>query len=154
MPRGRAAGRRGAQESALQMKAVVICMRLFYRENFEEIERKIGMKAATTRGIWQRAYHLPNSDDLVELLSVLEHKAGAGRPNKVTDDTQESATVRNLLYEKCNKTFKQVAEDHNISLARSTFKRIVDDYRDEALLGAIVRGVKQIKPLFTLDTME
>ncbi len=93
MPRGRAAGRRGAQESVLQMKAVFICMRLFYRGNFEEIERKIEMKAATTPDIWQRAYHLPNSDDLVELFSVLEHKAGAGRPNKVTDDTQKSATV-------------------------------------------------------------
>ena len=100
MPRGRAGGRRGAQESALQTKAVFICIRLFHRENFEEIERKFGMKAATTRGIWQRAYHLANSDDLVEFLSVLEHKAGARRPNNTTDDTQESATVRNLLYEK------------------------------------------------------
>lgn len=82
MPRGRAGGRRGAHESALQMKTIVICMMLFYREIFEEIERKIGMKDATARGIWQRAHDLADSDDLVDLLSVLEHKTGAGRPKK------------------------------------------------------------------------
>lgn len=33
------------------------------------------MKAATPRGIWQQADDLANSEDLDELLSVLESKA-------------------------------------------------------------------------------
>lgn len=154
MPRGRAGGRRGAHESALQMKTIVIYMRLFYREIFEEIERKIGMKDATARGIWQRAHDLADSDDLVDLLSVLEHKTGAGPPEKITDGTQESAAIRNLLYKERNKTFEQVADDHDIPLARSTVERIAYSHRDEALPRTIVRGVKQIKPFLTLDTME
>ena len=155
MPCGKSTGRsKGSTESALQMKAVVICMRLFYKETFEEIERKIGMKATTARGIWQRAHDLAQSNDLIDLLSVLDHKQGAGRPEKVTDGTLESAAIRTLLYEERHKTFKQVAEDHDIPLARRTVERIAHDHRDPAHLRTIVRGAQQIKPFLTLDIME
>ncbi len=90
---GRASERQGVKGSVLQIKANVICMRLFYCETFQEIERKIGMKAAMAYDIWQQAYHLANIDNIVDLLSVLEHKFGAGQPDKVMENIQISATV-------------------------------------------------------------
>ncbi len=74
-------------------------MILFYKETFEEMERKIGMKATTARGIWQRAHDLAQSNDSIDLLSVLDHKQGEGRHAKVTDATLKSAAIRTLLYE-------------------------------------------------------
>lgn len=155
MPRGKGTGRsKGSTESALQMKAVVICMRLFYKETFEEIERKIGMKATTARGIWQRAHDLAQSNDLIDLLSVLDLNQGAGRPEKFTDGTLESAAIRTLLYDERHKTFEQVAEDHDIPLARRKIERIAHDHRDRAHPRPIVRRAQQIKPFLNLDTME
>ena len=115
----------------------------------------MGMKTAIC-GIWRRAHDLANSDDLVDSLSVLEHKACVGWPEKVTNGIQESAAIRNLLYENRNKIVQNVAEDHNISLARSTVKRIAYDHRDEVLpyVIVLVRGVKQIKLFFKQDIIE
>ncbi len=155
MPRGKGTGRsKGPTESSLQMKAVVIYMRLFYKENFEEIERKIGMKATTARGIWQRAHDLAQSNDLIDLLLDLDHKQREGRPEKVTDGTLESAAIRTLLYEERHKTFKQVAEDHDILLARRTVERIAYDHCDPANPHSIVKSTQQIKPFLSLDIME
>lgn len=44
--RGQEGRRKKAQESALLMKAIEICIQLFYEETFEEIKRKIELKAA------------------------------------------------------------------------------------------------------------
>ncbi len=136
------------------MKAVVIYKRLFYKETFKEIERKIDMKATTTGGILQRAHDLAQSNDFIDLLSVLDHKQGAGQPEKVTNATLESAAIWTLLYKEQHKTFKQVAEDHDIPLARRKVERIAHDHRDPANLRTIVRSAQQIKPFLTLDIME
>lgn len=51
------------------------------------------------------------------MFSVLEHKEGAERLEKVTNGASESAAIHTLLYDNRHKTFDQVAEDHNLSLS-------------------------------------
>ncbi len=56
MSRSRAGEPQSAQESALQMKAIVIYVRLFYYEISKQIERKIKMEIEKILGNWQQAY--------------------------------------------------------------------------------------------------
>lgn len=52
-----------------------------------------------------------DGEDLQDLLAVLEHKKGAGRPSKVLDRKVESAAICIILYGETNKTFKQAANE-------------------------------------------
>ena len=85
MPRGQEGGRKGAQD------------RTTGEAYYDMHGERIGMTSATARGIWRQAENLAGSTYLVDILSVLEHKEGAGRPEKVTDGASESAAIRRYI---------------------------------------------------------
>ena len=45
------------------------------------------MKAAIARGIWQWVENLAGSTDFIDMFSILKHKKGVGRLEKVKDGT-------------------------------------------------------------------
>lgn len=99
MPRGQGATKpKGAKEIALPLKAAVICLRLFYNEEFKEIERKTGVKKSTAQHIWQRAREDAKSDDLHALLAVLGPKKRPGRPRKLDIGNRLPQKTNNSLF--------------------------------------------------------
>lgn len=49
------------------LRAAVVTMRLFYRDEFAIIERKLGLKASTTWHIWNRASKEAGTQDIHDL---------------------------------------------------------------------------------------
>lgn len=120
----------------------------------DSIERKTGVKAGTAQRIWQRAKEKAESEDLYELLAVLEHSEGAGRPSRVVDGTLESAGIKSILYEERKSTFEDAAQKHGINLHCRQLENIAHDHRDPWPDRKIVRGAQQIKQFLTPDNME
>lgn len=117
MPRGdKGRKTKGARTTHSSLRAVIVCMRVFYNESFDEIERKIGVKSSTAQAIWQRAHETADSEDFHDILACIEPKEMPGRPTKVIDGTLESAAIRTLLYEEKDKTFEQVLSLINVRL--------------------------------------
>lgn len=56
------------------MKAIIICIRLFYHKIFQEIERKIKIKAVIVWRIWQQVEDLGASNDFIKIFFVYSIK--------------------------------------------------------------------------------
>ena len=92
MPRGEKRG-----------KKKVVCMRVFYNESFDEVERKIGVKLSTSKAIWQET---KDSEDFHEILACIKPKEVFGWHTKVIDGRSELAAIRARLYDEKDNTFE------------------------------------------------
>ena len=66
--------KKSARTIHLSIKAVIVCLRVFYNKSFDEIERKIGVKSSTSQAVWQREYKTANSKDFHKILACIDPK--------------------------------------------------------------------------------
>ena len=78
--------RRGARDIYMGLWACIVTMRVFYQEKYEDIERKIDVKASTARNIFTSIKNRAGNDDFHEIMAVLEvPKDNRGYVVKVVD---------------------------------------------------------------------
>ena len=148
------ARRQGAREIYVGLRAAIVTMRVFYQEKYEDIERKIGVKASTSRNIFVGIRNRAGNDDFHELMANLELARPIGRSPKVVNGTPESAAIRDLLMEHPEQKFEEVGENFGIPLARSTIEKIAHEHRDPVHHYAIKRRIAQYKPPLDDDLKE
>lgn len=142
------------KEVYLGLRAAVITMRLFYKERWREIERKLGVKRSTAWTMWNKAIKEAGNEDFHDLLACTEVSHRPGRPPKVEDGSLESAAIRKALVDQSDKKWEDAAHDAGFPYARSTIENIAYDHRSYLHPKKLVRGAVQHKPQLDEENKE
>ena len=143
MPRGGVPGKRqnNNRVTHITLKAVVITLRLFSHDSFQEIERKTGVKASTAQHIWQQAKERAGNEHLLDLLACLERKKQLHRRTKAVNGSEESVAIRTRWYVILNNPApKKSSADQDLVRFLKMKGDYIIDFRGLMSRGEIVRA--------------
>lgn len=86
-----------APEIALPLRHAVATCQILFGGTFEEIERKIGLKAGSSARLMRRAIDRAGCNDFHEVLACMNSIDRSGRPTRVVYGTELSAKIQNAM---------------------------------------------------------
>ena len=141
--------------------AVITCHRI-YETSFIDIYRQIGVHQRTAAGIYQKAVERAGNEDFNDLLTHCGDAPRQGRPTRVANGSDLSASMREAMLKHSNlQPYTAVLDQENIEIpgqkrpSRSLIERVQHEHQHTSSkgeeIGELIRGRMAKKPCTNAD---